>query len=229
VPTHYTREGLTQHDTASLQSAHAKRATTLSIKQSKYNLLRECSEGFSALIVLITSDESLSTAPLEETDEERQTRAKQVWDKITSLIGYFNLSPPRVLDLVLEVAGSQAAYHWRFFLDLLRCSSWGSTSHERTSRKGKGKESGDWVQDELESIKGVMGREGDRTLAMVLGVKFRFSQVRTIYQTEAHPQEPDGEPSPPGLIYMAALLLKYGFISLSDLLPFVHLTSLRDR
>lgn len=168
------------HDTGSLQSAHAKRATTLSIKQSKYNLLRECSEGFSALIVLITSDEALSADSASETDAERQMRAKRVWDKITSLIGYFNLSPPRVLDLILEVAGAQVTYHWRFFLDLLRCSSWGSTAHERTSGKGKAKSSGDWEQDELNSIRGAMAGGGDRTLALVLGVKFSFSQVSLV-------------------------------------------------
>jgi THO complex subunit 2 len=180
VPTYYTRDGLKYHDTASLQSAHAKRATTLSIKQSKYNLLRECSEGFSALIVLITSDESLVVDPLSETDEERQKRAKRVWDKVTSLIGYFNLSPPRVLDLILEVAGAQVTYHWRFFLDLLRCSSWGSTARDRTSGKGKAKSSGDWMQDELESIREAMAGGGDRTLALVLGVKFSFSQVGSV-------------------------------------------------
>lgn len=127
--------------------------------------------------MLITSDESLAVDSLSETDEERRGRAKRVWDKVTSLIGYFNLSPPRVLDLILEVAGAQATYHWRFFLDLLRCSSWGSTAYERTSRKGKAKSSGDWIQDELDSIRGAMAGEGDRTLAMVLGVKFSFSQV----------------------------------------------------
>lgn len=96
------------------------------------------------------------------------------------LIGYFNLSPPRVLDLILEVASKHVAAHWRFWLDLLRCSPWGS-GESSGKGKGKGKEKAlreDWVDEEVRRVGEVLDWDGDRVLAQVLGVKFGFYQVR---------------------------------------------------
>jgi THO complex subunit 2 len=39
-------------------------------------------------------------------------------------------------------------------------------------------------------------------------------------------QRPDGGDTPRGLTYIAALLLKHGFVGLADLLPFVRLPSI---
>lgn len=158
-----------------LQRSHVKRSTTLFYKQSKYNLLRESSEGFSALIVLLTSTDSLSPTYRSETSKGRSLRAKRVWDKIMALIGYFNLSPPRVLDIILDIASCQVAAHWRFFLDLLRCSPWGSTA--LPDGKGKQKAVDSWLDDEVDEIKDALAKGGDRVLSQVLGVKFGFFQV----------------------------------------------------
>lgn len=155
-----------------------KRNTTLFFKQSKYNLLRESSEGFSGLIVLLTGPDALTRhLPAEEIDEARKARAKRVWAKVMGLIGYFNLSPPRVLDIVLEIASCHVAVHWRFFLELLRCSPWGAAAAEI---KGKGKENAvdvSWVDEEVQSVAESMRQGGDRVLSQVLGVKFGFYQV----------------------------------------------------
>ena len=166
----------TPHNPAALQSAWRKRNTTLFYKQNKYNLLRESSEGFSGLIVLLTGTDALDISPLDEPEDVRRSRAKRVWGKVMALIGYFNLSPPRVLDVILEVASCHVASHWRFFLDLLKCSPWGSSAREPT-RKGK-ERAHDWMQAEMEAISGSMTPGGDRVLAQVLGVKFGFYQVR---------------------------------------------------
>lgn len=92
------------------------------------------------------------------------------------MIGYFNLSPPRVLDIVLEISSCQVAVHWRFFLDLLRCSPWGAAAD--TQGKGKGKAMDvRWVDEEMWSIAEAMEEGGDRVLSQVLGVKFGFYQV----------------------------------------------------
>lgn len=92
------------------------------------------------------------------------------------LIGYFNLSPPRVLDVILEIASCHVAVHWRFWLELIRCSPWGGA--EVKSGKGKGKaDLGNWGNQEAESVAGVLDWEGDRVLAQVLGAKFSFCQV----------------------------------------------------
>lgn len=166
------------HNPQALQRAYVKRNTTLFFKQSKYNLLRESSEGFSGLIVLLTGpDALLRHSPGEETEVSRKKRAERVWAKVMGLIGYFNLSPPRVLDIVLEIASCHVAVHWRFFLDLLRCSPWGVTA---VDVKGKGKEkaaNAPWIEADLQDIIEAMADGGDRVLGQVLGVKFGFYQV----------------------------------------------------
>lgn len=172
-----------------------KKTTTLFFKQSKYNLLRESSEGFSGLVVLLTSPDSLPPSPVDEDGAERRERAKRVWSKVMGLIGYFNLSPPRVLDLILEVASCHAAAHWRFWLDLLRCSPWGSTA-DSGDIKGKGKEKAvDWQIDEEAAIEGCLKRTGDRVLAQVLGVKFGFCQVSLLYSQSVYQADSSRNPT----------------------------------
>ncbi|WVQ98958.1 hypothetical protein IAU59_006090 [Kwoniella sp. CBS 9459] len=196
-----------------LQSALVKKNTTLFFKQRKYNLLRECSEGFSGLIVLLTGPDALLPSADETSAESslaRTERAKRVWSKIMGLIGYFNLSPPRVLDIILEIASCHVAIHWRFFLELLRCSPWGAAAvAAAVEGKGKGKAADSWPTVELESIGAALSQGGDRVLAQVLGFKFGFYK------------KPEGGDTPIGLIYMTALLVKHGFVSLADLLPFL--------
>ncbi|OCF36409.1 hypothetical protein I316_01658 [Kwoniella heveanensis BCC8398] len=196
-----------------LQSALVKKNTTLFFKQRKYNLLRECSEGFSGLIVLLTGPDALLPSADEVSAESpltRTERANRVWSKIMGLIGYFNLSPPRVLDIILEIASCHVTIHWRFFLELLKCSPWGAAAvAAAVEGKGKGKATRTWPAEELESIGEALSQGGDRVLAQVLGFKFGFYK------------RPEGGDTPIGLIYMTALLVKHGFVSLADLLPFL--------
>ena len=60
-------------------------------RQQKYNLLREESEGFAKLV----------TSLLNATD------ADSLLEQVVKLIGYFDLDPNRVLDLVVDVYGQQ--------------------------------------------------------------------------------------------------------------------------
>lgn len=159
-----------------LQSALVKKNTTLFFKQRKFNLLRECSEGFSGLIVLLTSEDSLPSHPEEEDDEERRDRAERVWGKIMRLVGYFNLSPPRVLDIILEVFSCHITHHWPFFLELLRCSPWGPNSSQDDGDGESSTEKG-WKEEEVEGIENALKRDGDRVLCQVLGFKFGFFRV----------------------------------------------------
>lgn len=124
---------------------------------------------------MLTGADALSDNAQEETEEVLKARAKRVWSKVMGLIGYFNLSPPRVLDVILEIASCHVAVHWRFWLELIRCSPWG-----RQVKSGKGKqkaEGGNWGEHEAELVAGVLDWEGDRVLAQVLGAKFSFCQV----------------------------------------------------
>lgn len=62
-----------------------------SYKQQKFNLLREESEGFSKAITELNQDFSANNVT-----------SKQLYDRLMALIGYFDIDPNRMLDLVLE-------------------------------------------------------------------------------------------------------------------------------
>lgn len=162
------------HNEQTFGRSFVKRSTALFYKQSKYNLLRESSEGFSGLIVLLTSRDALVDDSLNETEAEVRVRAQRVWAKIMGLIGYFNLSPPRVLDIMLEIASCHVAAHWRFWLELIRASPWGGVEK---SSKGKEKAQHHWSEQECAAVGEVLQWDGDRVLAQVLGAKFGFCQV----------------------------------------------------
>ncbi|XP_011499496.1 PREDICTED: THO complex subunit 2 [Ceratosolen solmsi marchali] len=71
------------------QTKFIKVKTKLYYKQKKFNLFREESEGYSKLIV-------------ELNQERTESEVDSVLEIVKSLIGYFNLDPNRVLDILLE-------------------------------------------------------------------------------------------------------------------------------
>ena len=77
-----------------------------SYKQQKYNLFREECEGYAKLVTELNQDLS-SISPAE------------ILEVIKSIIGYFNLDPNRVLDIILESFECQLEQHG-FFIELLR-------------------------------------------------------------------------------------------------------------
>ena len=77
-----------------------------SYKQQKYNLFREECEGYAKLVTELNQDLS-TTSPAE------------ILEVIKSIIGYFNLDPNRVLDIILESFECQLEQH-DFFIELLR-------------------------------------------------------------------------------------------------------------
>ena len=79
-----------------------------SYKQQKYNLFREETEGYAKLIT-----------ELNQPDMASRTSPAEVLQVIKSIIGYFNLDPNRVLDIILESFECQLDQH-EFFVALLR-------------------------------------------------------------------------------------------------------------
>ena len=77
-----------------------------SYKQQKFNLFREECEGYSKLIAELNKDFS-------------ETTPAETLEVIKSIIGYFNLDPNRVLDVILESFECQLDQH-AFFIELLR-------------------------------------------------------------------------------------------------------------
>lgn len=78
-----------------------------SYKQQKFNLLREESEGFAKTITELNQKFSMT-----------KLTAEQLYDRLMALIGYFDIDPNRMLDLVLE----SFEYHLEYtqiYVDLL--------------------------------------------------------------------------------------------------------------
>jgi len=96
--------------------------TSLFYKQNKVNLLREQSEGYSKLATELTSNvgppHSPATGRSVESSLSIHARARQVWERVVSLIGHFDLDPNRALDILLDVFSTHLATHYTFFLSL---------------------------------------------------------------------------------------------------------------
>ena len=78
-----------------------------SYKQQKFNLLREESEGFAKAITELNQNFSIT-----------KLTSEQLYDRLMALIGYFDIDPNRMLDLVIE----SFEYHLQYtqiYVDLL--------------------------------------------------------------------------------------------------------------
>lgn len=249
-----------------------RQATHLLYRQANYNLLREETEGYSKLLTELFTT-SASEPPSSEAVEE-------AFERLKALIGTFDLDVGRVLDITLDVFAAVLIKHYRFFIKLLRVSSWwprndmvevdaeglsglptwalpsspGWTTTEEEEellrQKRHARDTAFWsraaeigldaffelggrlVVDEgnkkriLDGISegdarlgadrqwiettGTYPPPGNRTAAQLLGFKLRF------YTSQARDKD---DVLPPNLIYLTALLIKIGFISLRDLYP----------
>jgi THO complex subunit 2 len=168
-----------------------------SYKQNKFNLLREQSEGYSKLTAELTS----SLGPAHSSVTGRPTdsyasiaeRARPVWEKVISLIGYFDLDPNRALDVILDVLSVHLATHYTFFIALLSFSPW-SGSYCRPTSDYDGTPMvvdlppgsfGGRTLDEILSLSDGKAHDAQsastihspRVLAQVLGFKFAYYHV----------------------------------------------------
>lgn len=170
-----------------------------SYKQNKFNLLREQSEGYSKLVIELTSSlgppHSTTTGFPVESASSIAARAGPAWERVVALIGYFDLDPNRALDIILDVFSANLTTHSSFFLSFLSFSSW---SNSRNSTADARFEDTMHVEPELDQYRGKSfdeilamaesqacssaagmstGGSGSRILAQVLGFKFSFYQV----------------------------------------------------
>lgn len=111
--------GLTRE---TFQRVGVRQATNLLYRQANYNLLREESEGYSKLVTELFST-SGSEPPYSEVVED-------AFERVKGLIGTFDLDVGRVLDITLDVFAAVLIKHFRFFIKLLRVSSWWPRSVE---------------------------------------------------------------------------------------------------
>ncbi|KAH0562451.1 hypothetical protein GP486_002854 [Trichoglossum hirsutum] len=261
--------GLIRHN---FDKVFVRTQTNLLYRQSKYNLLREESEGYSKLIteLFTTSNEPPSGEIVRES-----------FERVKALVGAFDLDVGRVLDVTLDVFAAVLVKQFRFFVKLLRASSWWPQANHFESVELFGQTfetlpkwalpgSGGWSTTEedreiLEVMKerrdvqfwervreiglgayfeiggrrmsaeqravfdngdlenatdvddrnwidatGTLPPRGNRVAAQLLGFKLRFYASSARDPTDVLPFN---------LIYLAALLIKIGFISLRDLYP----------
>ncbi|KAK7061446.1 THO complex subunit 2 [Favolaschia claudopus] len=200
--------------------------TGLFYKQNKFNLLREQSEGYSKLNAELTSSlgaaHSAATGLPTESYASIEDRARPVWEKVISLIGYFDLDPNRALDMILDVLSVHLVSHYSFFLALLSFSPWAG-SYRRpvdnedlamSSDPAPGLYTGKSIDEVLDladrrSPGTTPTRDGTpRVMAQVLGFKFTYYQAPDVT-----------EPTPRNLDLTAAVLIREGFITLEDLYP----------
>jgi THO complex subunit 2 len=249
-----------------------RQATHLLYRQANYNLLREETEGYSKLVTelfTISGSEPPTASVVED-----------AFEKVKGLIGTFDLDVGRVLDITLDVFAAVLIKHYRFFIKLLRVSSWWPRNSESenggiarcaglpswalpTSAGFMPTEEDDELSRQERSIRDTEfwararevglnaffelgGRQvvspeakqrifngeandaeldadrqwiegtgtypplGNRTAAQLLGFKLRFYTSQARDKTDILPAN---------LIYLAALLIKIGFLSLRDLYP----------
>lgn len=165
-----------------------------SYKQNKFNLLREESEGYSKLTAELTSSlgpsHSSSTGYPSEPIEVIEARALPTWERALGLIGYFDLDPNRVLDILLDIFSVHLATHSSFFISLLSFSPWGRREQRGVKREDMvvepdaGRFKGKSLFEVLKIAEAESGAHLDdvdssnaRVLAQVLGFKFTYYQV----------------------------------------------------
>ncbi|KAI9335936.1 transcription factor/nuclear export subunit protein 2-domain-containing protein [Obelidium mucronatum] len=186
--------------------------TSMLYKQQKFNLLREESEGFSMLETFLAGNlpPSLDVFWASRSDSSRlghdavyglwkdhvSRKVETVLENITSLIGYFDLNPNKVLDVILDVFIANVVDHWDFFVELLNKSAWQPTRTSKTIVKANGEDS---VSETV---------EGSYVLGQVLGFKYDYyNHVATTNVT------------PPQLLWITAVLIKHRLIQLEDIYP----------
>lgn len=258
-----------------------RKQTSILYRQSNYNLLREETEGYSKLVteLFTTTDNEPPTAEV----------AGDTFENMKALIGAFDLDAGRVLDVTLDVFASLLVKHYRFFVKLLRYSSWWPNEQGLEGTKVEGQSFGglpiwaepehsSWVMDDEEKERiAVLKEQRDKTFwnrAREVGMDafFELGGRRLAEEHEIPEPMEDAQPGdvraaelaetrnwirttrtlpPPGnsvaaqllgfklrfyssnardsqdnlpvnLIYLAALLIKIGFISLRDLYPHLY-------
>lgn len=185
----------TPRDPQQLQRGLIKLTTSSYFKQRTSNLLREASEGFSNLIVLLTGPLVFSKTS-QESDEDIRQRADKVWTRIQHIIGTFGLAPIRVLDLIIEIASCHVPTTWRFFHHLI----------EHFAPNGPRLLPRFDTEEERITHALDVTPDDDSTIAKALGFRFIF------YQTTAN-----GE-TPVGLLVLTALLIKEGLVKPAHIL-----------
>ncbi|TPX32701.1 hypothetical protein SmJEL517_g04207 [Synchytrium microbalum] len=223
-----------------------KYSTMTSYKQTKFNLLREESEGYAKLITELTTDlpppvdswTAAYIAPGESSPRERRikTRVASMLKNIKAIIGYFYLDPNRVLDIILDVFAMDVKDQWDFFLELLLASPWKrrtpvpeppkqlepqkteESEKKDPAKPDKGKN--DAKQPERDRIAQILGFKFLHYSNLLLGI--RGADTWQDLQDDSYDGHPDTvQQTIRSLYQVAALLIKYRVMDFAELYPYL--------
>jgi len=192
--------------------------TSLLYKQTKFNLLREESEGYAKLITEISTNMytfhpfGLSKEEIDKNEAILNERVHLVLTNIKSLIGYFALDPNRVLDIIFDIFIANVVQYYKFFINLLKASPWRSIDCSNEINNKDKMDIDDENNNQSNKFEDLRGRTSN---GQILGYKF------AVYQD---PESPDN--ASVTLYIVAALLIKNNLVNLNDLYP--HLTPEND-
>lgn len=193
--------GILKDETA-IRSKLLKCNTQLIYRQQKYNLLREESEGYSKLFTLLCS------APPPPQVVEPHIR------QLTSVIGYFDLDPNRVIDLVLDAFQQQL---WNMsFVEVLHAFKRASIVHILGFK---------FMRYHCESPATSPEIEGTASPVRKDSTKGKLSAANApVYAEPAEIVVPS--PKAPHTLYsLAVVLISHDLVTLSELIPYLNPTA----
>jgi len=211
-------------------AAERRKRTAAQYKQKKFNISREASEGYTSLVALLADERFLAAKAVTDDANARGKRAKAMWRECLAVIGWYDLSPQRVLDLILDAFCQNLASHWSFYLDLLMYTPW-SKRNETAEDTATGLVTDEDVQsmaaeqpsrdnqDATDFHHKLTQETGNRVLTQVLGFKFSHHRYdeRDLKGVEQNPEAASNE-----LFYVTAILIRAGLVRTVDILS--HLT-----
>lgn len=153
---------------------------------------------------------------------------------MVSLIGHFDLDPNRALDVFLDIFATHLATHYAFFLALLSLSPWAPITSSEASPPSSDGTRFDNVLANAELLSDSAPpdlKAPNDVLAQVLGFKFTHYKVNDLSSISLdeltvlqHLETADNIPM--SLYFLAALLIREGYLSLEALFPHVRNHSL---
>jgi len=265
-----------------------RKETILLYRQENFNLLREESEGYAKLIT-----EYFNTA--NEATRDPTTSASEAFERVTALVGAFDLDVGRVLDITLDISANLLVRAYSFFVKFYRCSSWWpdsasvdtlrsyddgfracppwalrgtdghSPDHPGAEPMNQERDIGFWERVQETGLEAFFNIGARKIIDLEAALPLLSTKVVREYKKDVESNEarrkrieedrnymrltgflpPPGNPDaaqllgfklgyyvseardaqdvlPENLIYLAALLIKIGFISLRDLYPHLH-------
>ncbi|CAG8789156.1 6440_t:CDS:2, partial [Racocetra persica] len=171
--------------------------TAMLYKQQKYNLAREESEGYSKLMCELTM--SYNTMYKNGDEKSQNVRVQSLLETIQTLIGFFNLDPNRVLDLILDVFIANVKDHYEFFIRLLKNSPWLPDPLDVDKCNSDHDILDEWSND-----------KGNPTCAQLLGTKFSRYKGSDMMSDAFQ-----------SLYIASAILIHNEIVKMADLYPYI--------